>query len=200
MQKFALPLRHFCHLLYKFRRPSGFQNARDSCEYLYFSKDHFVYRWYSPVFSNVSNTTITWTAFWQLIDKDTTWNFQRLISFSHINCPMSMLSVIATQKYMSKNLSLPTWKFIREGCSKEVRLLFTTQTYSEAQNQFFPLPQHPKNNSNLRIEKLPVSPTSYRKLTFFGTYLPLSWAIPFFSKHLMTFNTPNLTIYLPWSS
>ena len=119
--------------------------------------------------------------------------------FSDINCPMSMLFGIATQKYMSKKLSLPTWKFISEGCSKEAWTIFTTQTHSEAQNQFFPQPQHPKNNSNLQIEKLPVSPTPYRKLNF-GTYLPLGWAIIFFSKHLMTFNNPNLTIYLPWSS
>ena len=124
----------------------------------------------------------------------------KISKISDIICPMSMPFGIATQKYISKNLRLPIWKFIREGCSKEVRSIFTTQTYSEAQNQFFPLPQHPKNNSNLQIEKVPVSPTPYRKLTFFGTYLPLGWAIPFFSKHLMTFNNPNLTIYLLWSS
>ena len=36
MHKFALPLLQFCHLLYSFRLPRGFQNARDSCEYLIF--------------------------------------------------------------------------------------------------------------------------------------------------------------------
>ena len=168
MHKFALPMQHFFHLLYSLRLPSVFQNARDSCENLYFLNVHLVYCGFSQVFNNVFYSDNTWNAFWQLIDRKRTWSVQKFFKFSHINCPMSMLSGIATQKYMSKNLNLPTWKFIREGFSKETRTIFTTQTYSEAQNQFFPLPQHPKNNSNLQIEKLPVSPTPYRKLTFLG--------------------------------
>ena len=83
---------------------------------------------------------------------------------------------------------------------KKFELSSLRRHIQKPKTNFFPLPQHPKNNSNLQIEKLPVSPTPYRKLNFFGTYLPLVWAIPFFSKHLMTFNNPNLTIYLLWSS
>ena len=125
--------------------------AANTC---FFINVHLVYRWYSQVFNNLSNTTITWTAFWQLIDKDTTWTFQKFIRFSHINCPMSMLSGIATQKYMSKNLSLPTWKFIREERSEKTRTIFTMQTFSEARNQIFSQPRRPRNNSSIQTFKL----------------------------------------------
>ena len=199
MHNFALPLRHFCHPVYSFRLPSVFQNARNSCEYLYFLNVHLVYRWFFQVFTDGSKSTITWTAFWQLIDKDTTWTFQKFISFSHINCPMSMLSGIATQKYMSKNLSLPTWKFIREGFSKEARTIFTTQTYSEAPQPIFCSPNGPETTQTFKLKNC-LFPNTQQKTHFFGTYLPLGWTTPFFSKYLMTFNHPNLTVYLPWSS
>ena len=170
--------------------------AANTC---FFINVHLVYRWYSQVFNNLSNTTITWTAFWQLIDKDTTWTFQKFIRFSHINCPMSMLSGIATQKYMSKNLSLPTWKFIREGFSKEARTIFTTQTYSEAPQPIFCSPNGPETTQTFKLKNC-LFPNTQQKTHFFGTYLPLGWTTPFFSKYLMTFNHPNLTVYLPWSS
>ena len=199
MHKFALPLRHFCHLLYSFRLASVFQNARNSCQYLYFLNVQLVYRWFFQVFTDGSKSTIFWTAFWQLIDKDTTWTFQKFFSFSHINCPMSMLSGIATQKYMSKNLSLPTWKFIREGCSKEAWSIFTTQTYSEAPQPIFCSPNGPETTQTFKLKNC-LFPNTQQKIHFFGTYLPFGWTTPFFSKYLMTFNHPNLTIYLPWSS
>ena len=199
MHKFALPLRHFCHLLYSFCLPRVFKNARDSWENLYFLNMHLVYCWYSQVFNNVFFSNITSNAFWQLIDRNRTWNFRKITSFSHINCPMPMLSGIATQKYMSKNLSLPTWKFIREGCSKEAWSIFTTQTYSEAPQPIFCSPNGPETTQTFKLKNCLFSNTQ-QKTHFFGTYLPLGWTTPFFSKYLMTFNHPNLTIYLPWSS
>ena len=199
MQKFALPLRHFCHLLYKFRRPSGFQNARDSCEYLYFSKVHFVYRWYSPVFSNVSNTTITWTAFWQLIDKDTTWFSKNILVFQTSFALCRCFLASRHKSISQKTYVCPHESSSEKDAPKKFELFSLCRHFQNHKTNFFrcPTPQKQLKPSNW---KTACFSNTLRKTHFFWDIPAIRLSDTFFPKHLMTFNNPNLTIYLPWNS
>ena len=171
--------------------------AANTC---FFINVHLVYRWYSQVFNNVSNTTITWTAFWQLFDKDTTWKFQKFFSFSDINLPhVDAFWHRDTKVYVKKPKFAHMKVHQRRVLQRSSNYLHYADIFRSPKPFFSaaPTPQKQLKPSNW---KTACFSNTLQKTHFFWDIPAIRLSDTLFFKHLMTFNNPNLTIYLPWSS
>ena len=122
----------------------------------------------SPVFSDVSSSTIILPTFEQLSDKDKTWIFQNSNCFVKFNCSLRCFSALRHKSIWQNVILLPTWNSSESETHKSLELSPLRRHIWKPDTSFF------GNPINFQFWKLRVSPMHYWLLNFFWvTYLPL---------------------------